>query len=187
MAKLIWHTTMSLDGFIAGPDHAMEWVFEYPEGPGDTTVADVIRATGAILAGRNSYDVGEREGQVAEATEPFGGAWSGPQFVLTHHPPAESPDPSITFLEGDIDAAADTALAAAGGRNVLVFGANTARQCLEAGRLDEVLVHIAPVLLGEGVRLYGDPPAPRVELERIGVGAPGENVTILRFSVGRRL
>jgi dihydrofolate reductase len=183
--KLIWHTTLSLDGFIAGPDDAMEWVFEQSWPSPDPVFDEIIATTGALLVGRNSYDVGFKEGQVEEATEPFGGAWSGPQFVLTHRPPEHPLDPSVTFVEGDVGEAADTALAAAGGKNVLVFGATTARQCIEAGRLDEILVHVVPVLLGDGIRLYGDPPGPRVDLELIAAEQHGEQIANLRYRVSR--
>ena len=72
--KIIWHVSMSVDGFIAGPDHAMDWIFEYddPLPLGE----QVMNATGAILAGRNSYDVGERS-ERAETSEPYGGRRSG--------------------------------------------------------------------------------------------------------------
>jgi dihydrofolate reductase len=185
MAKLIWHTTLSLDGFIAGPGHAMEWVFEQSWPSPDPVIDEAIATTGALLAGRNSYDVGFEEGQVEQATKPFGGAWSGPQFVLTHRPADAPPDDSVTFVEGDISAAVDTALAAAGGKNVLVFGATAARQCIEAGHLDEILIHVVPVLLGDGIRLYGDPPGPRVDLELVEVGAHGPQIANLRYRVSR--
>ena len=176
---------MSLDGFIAGPDHAMEWVFEQSWPSPDPVFEEIIATTGALLVWRNSYDVGFKEGQIEEATKPFGGAWSGPQFVLTHRPPADNPDPSVTFVEGDVAAAADTALAAAGGKNVLVFGATAARECIEAGRLDEILVHVVPVLLGDGIRLYGDPAAPRVDLELIAAEQHGDQIANLRYRVNR--
>jgi dihydrofolate reductase len=185
MGKLIWHTTMSLDGFIAGPDHAMEWVFEHSWPSPDPVIDREIANTGALLVGRNSYDVGFKEGQVEEATKPFGGAWSGPQFVLTHRPSEHPPDPLVTFVEGDVGGAANTALAAAGGKNVLVFGASTARQCIEAGRLDEILIHVVPVLLGDGIRLYGQPAGPRVDLELIEAEQHGPQIANLRYSVSR--
>lgn len=97
--------------------------------------------------------MGERTYQLAKTEEgkPYGGAWTGPQFVLTHHPP-KTPPAGFTFLSGDIEGAVATAKAAAGDKYVVVLGANTAQSCLDAGVLDEVLVHIAPVLLGDGVR-----------------------------------
>src|SRR3954453_19018517 len=111
MGKVIVNTTMALDGFIAGPGDAMDWVFEQavPDEP-DGAIEEVIATTGAILAGRRSYDVGRRAAP-PEPGEPFGGRWRGPEFVLTHHPPED--DPRMTFLSGDIRDAVAKALAAA--------------------------------------------------------------------------
>jgi hypothetical protein len=83
MSKTTWHITMSLDGFIAGPDHSMDWAFGHGDAP--NSIADSVRAgTGAILAGRAWHDVAmERYDGVAGI---YGGAWSGPVFVLTHRP-----------------------------------------------------------------------------------------------------
>jgi dihydrofolate reductase len=142
---------MSLDGFIAGPNHEMDWVFEHGAGS-DELVKELIETTGAILAGRGSYDVG-RHSTRSETSAPFGGAWSGPQFVLTHNPPDDEQDPSITFIAGEIRTAVATAMDAADGKNVLIFGANLANQCLDEGLVDEIVLDLAPVLLGEGVRL----------------------------------
>ena len=180
MSKVIWHTTMSLDGFIAGPDHAMEWAFEYS---GDSTVADEIRdTTGAIVAGRNWYEIATDRYDGRQWI--YGGSWDGPVFVLTHRPPAESDDPGIEFVTGGVHEALDRARAAAGDRNVEVFGADTARQFLSAGLVDEIVIHLAPVLLGDGVRLHGGPGVERVPLERTHVGEAGDLVD-LRFSVAR--
>jgi dihydrofolate reductase len=127
-----------------------------------------IETTGAILAGRRTYEVGRRD--VGKASgEAYGGAWSGPQFVLTHHPPADGVDVTVTFLSGDIGEAVSTALEAAGRGNLEVLGADVARQCLERGLVDELAVHILPVLLGDGTRLFGDPPASRIDLEPISI------------------
>ena len=70
-------------------------------------------------------------------------------------------------MSGGIEAAVDTAKAAAGDKYVVILGANTAQQCLDAGVLDEILVHVAPVLLGDGVRLFNNPGGTNVKLERI--------------------
>jgi dihydrofolate reductase len=176
MGNVIWHVSMSLDGFIAGPGDAMDWAFEYAE---PSAVADeVIRTTGAVIAGRHSYDVGERDEQ-----EVYGGAWTGPQFVLTHNPPDDAAkNTTITFLSGDVRSSVVTALAAAGGKNVVVIGANLARQCIEEGLIDEIIVHLVPVLLGDGVRFFERPGAEKVTLERMSV-AESAQVTDLRFRV----
>lgn len=140
MGKVLWHVTMSLDGFIAGPSDAMDWVFRYA-GP-NPAVEEVIQTTGSVIVGRRSYDVGRRPGQRPEARKIFGGAWSGPVFVLTRDAPDDE-DATITFLSGDVRKAVAVALQAAEGKNVLTIGANVARQCIEAELVDEILVHLA--------------------------------------------
>ncbi len=182
MALVRWNTTMSLDGFIAGPDDAMDWVFRY-DYP-NPVISEIIESTGALLAGRRTFDAGRKAGQPQEATEAFGGAWSSPQFVLTHRPPAHEPDESITFLSGDITAAVATAREAAAGKNVLIFGADVARQCLEAKLMDDILILVAPILLGAGVRLFGSTPATSVPLELVSATQAGQ-ITNLHFRVPR--
>jgi dihydrofolate reductase len=88
----------------------------------------------------------------------------------------------ITMSLTGIEHAVATARAAADGRNLVIFGANTARQSLETGLLDEIVVHLAPVLLGDGVRLHGGPGVGRVDLERTAVDQSGQ-LTDLRFRV----
>jgi dihydrofolate reductase/uncharacterized protein YhbP (UPF0306 family) len=167
-----------LDGFIAGRGDAMDWVFGWP---GRSAVADdVMATTGAIVVGRRTYEVEDRERGGF-----YGGAWSGPFFVLTHEPPATVPDwMTGTFVTDGVEDAVARAKGAAGRGNVVVFGAAIARQCVEHGLLDEIVVHLAPVLLGDGVRLFGGPGSPRVDLERTTVAASGQ-LTDLRFRVVR--
>jgi dihydrofolate reductase len=162
MGKTIWHVTMSVDGFIAGPDDYMDWVFRSSE---PSALADEMQeGTGAILGGRRWWDVAEAKH--AGVAGIYGGRWSGPVFVLTHHPDDAPQDPAVTVLSGSLAEALAAAREAAGCKNVEVFGANLAQQCLRAGELDEIVIHLAPVLLGEGVRLYGAPGASReVELD----------------------
>ena len=181
MSRVVWHVMMSLDGFIAGPDDAMEWAFEQG---GDSAMADEVReTTGAILAGRRWYDVATRK--YGGRGGIYGGAWTGPVFVLTHHPPEAPEDPEITFLSEHVPDAVATARAAAGEeRNLVILGADLARQVLHAGLLDDLAVHVAPVLLGDGVRLHTVPGGARVDLERVHVEASGPT-TSLRFRVGR--
>jgi dihydrofolate reductase len=156
---------MSVDGFIAGPNGDMSWLADYV-GP-DPTVDELIPQVGALLVGRRSYEGDDPlKGQEGEG-EAFGGGWDGPQFVLTHNPPAD-PVPGVTFVT-DFDSAVDEAAAAAGDKYVNVIGADVAAQCLRAGVLDEVLVFIAPVMLGEGTRLFEHPGGATVKLQRLQV------------------
>jgi dihydrofolate reductase len=178
MRTTTWHITMSLDGYIAGPDDAMDWAFS---AGGPNPIAEEVKDnTGAILAGRRWYDVASRKYDGVRGI--YGGAWTGPVFVITHRLSDAPDDPTVTFLSGDVRSAVATAREAAGDRGVGIFGANTARQCLDAGLLDEIVIHLAPVLLGDGVRLYGGPGMRSVELERTAVAESGQ-VTDLRFRV----
>jgi dihydrofolate reductase len=170
VAIVLWHTTMSLDGFVAGPGDAMDWVFGYQDP--NPAVDELLQTTGAVLAGRHTYDVATRAGQPL-----YGGAWTGPAFVLTHNPPA-STDPAITFLTGGIRDAVATAVSAAGGKNVVLVGANLGQQSIAEGLVDEILIHLVPVLLGAGVRLYA---GPQLNLQTLTVSQAGQT-TNLRFS-----
>jgi dihydrofolate reductase len=102
-------------------------------------------------------------------------------FVLTHRPPQDGADARFSFISNPIAAAVAIAEDAAGGKDVGIFGAALTRQCLQAGLLDEIVLHVAPVLLGQGVRLF-DEGAGRIELERVCLGA-AERLTDLRFRV----
>jgi dihydrofolate reductase len=88
-----------------------------------------------------------------------------PAFVLTHHPPAAAA-PGVTFVT-DLDSGVTAAKAAAGEKYVNIIGADVARQCLAAGVLDEILAIVAPVLLGDGVRLFDHPGGTNIRLERV--------------------
>jgi dihydrofolate reductase len=163
MAKMLYSATMSLDGFIAGPGGDMSWLTQYL-GP-NPTVDEVVGEIGALLVGNRTFRGDDPYKGTPKEGKPFGGGWAGPQFVLTHHAP-DTPVPGITFV-GDLDSGIAAAKAAAGDKYVNVLGASTARQCLDAGVLDEILVLIAPVLLGDGVRLFDRPGGTNVELERL--------------------
>jgi dihydrofolate reductase len=181
VSRVVWHVTMSLDGFIAGPDDAMDWAFKVS---GPSRIADeVMNTTGAILAGRRWHDVATAKYSGRRGI--YGGKWNGPVFVMTHDPPRDPEDPEITFLRGDLAEAVATAMRAADGKNLEIFGANLAAQCLDAGLIDEIVVHVAPVLLGEGIRLYGVAGQRRpVELERSELDEAGQ-LTSLRYRVKR--
>ena len=99
--KVVVNRSMSLDGYIAGPDDAMDWIFDFAA---PDEVPEIAAATGAMLVGRRTVEVGER----MEADKERGSAssgetypFTGPTFVLTHRPP-DPPDPDVTYLTGDI-------------------------------------------------------------------------------------
>ncbi|GAB3974505.1 dihydrofolate reductase family protein [Plantactinospora veratri] len=174
MATFLYSASMSLDGFIAGPGGDMSWLTRYL-GP-NPTIDDLIGKVGAILAGNRSYGGDDPYRDTPQEGEAFGGGWSGPQFVLTHRPP-ERPVPGATFV-ADLASAVAAAGSAAGDGYVNVLGADVARQCLAAGVLDEILVCVVPVLLGDGTRLFAQPGGADVRLERISVteAASGSNL-----------
>ena len=177
--KVVINRLMSLDGYIAGPGGSMEWEGRRPDDFVDpTTIAEQAARTGAMLIGRRTNDVGNE----MEAEEPgrVDYPFPGPFFVLTHRP-LDPPEPNVTVLSGDIGDAVATALAAAGGKDLEILGADVAGQCLERGLVDEILVYVVPVLLGDGVRFWPAGSHP-IELEPISTAQAGD-VTILRFRV----
>ena len=165
MAKFLYSAAMSLDGFISGPCGDVSWMVDYL-GP-NPVVDQLIPHTGAILAGNRTFGGDDPYKGTPGQGEVFGGGWDGPQFVLTHRPPTEQV-PGVTFV-GDIETAIAGSRVAAGDKYVNVLGASVAAQCLEAGVLDEVLVSVTPVLLGDGTRLFEQPGGRTVRLEPISV------------------
>ena len=137
--KVVVNRAMSLDGFIAGPGDEMGWIGDLV--PQDV-IAKVAAATGAMLVGRRTWDVGER--MKADAPDSSDYPFGGPMFLLTHRP-LDRPDPGVTILSGDIGEAVATALAAAGGKDLELLGADVASQALRRGLVDEILVYVLPV------------------------------------------
>ena len=195
MARVIADISMSLDGYVAGPQVSRgqalgedglrlhDWLFARRT-PRDAEVRDaLVRRVGAVVMGRRSYDLCEGEGGWGDAG-PLG---STPCFVLTHRVPGpeDVAAPSVfTFVTDGIHTAVEQARAAAGERDVSLHGPSVIRQALAAGLVDEIGVHLAPVLLGGGVRLFEGPAGGLVELERTAlVGTPA--ATHLRFRVLR--
>jgi dihydrofolate reductase len=181
--KVVVNRCMSLDGFIAGPGDSMEWgdgraLADFVS-PDDVT--EIAAATGAMLVGRRTWEVGAR----MQAEEPSGDEYpfSGPMFLLTHRP-LDPPNPDVTILTGDIGEAVATALDAAGDKDLEVLGADVAGQCLQRGLVDEILVYVLPVLLGDGIR-FSSPGLARTDLEPISSRRSGD-ATLLRFRVRKR-
>lgn len=177
--SLISHHTISLDGFVAGPDDEMDWAFGY--GSATSLATETMERIGAILAGRRWYELALERWNGVDGI--YGGAFDGQVFVLTHQPPEESADPRIEFVSSDLGDAVAKAVEAANGKEVGVFGGSLTQQCLRAGLLDEIVLHIAPVLLGGGVGLF-EKLGERVELKRVSLGE-AEQLTDLRFRVVR--
>ena len=123
MSKVMWHTTMSLDGFIAGPNDSMEWAFRSGAGP-NPLADEVMRGTGVVLGGRGLARSGE---EIQRGLHRYGGAWAGPVFVLTNRITNPPDDQKVTFLREAIEVGVSIGRAAAGEKNLEVFGANVAR------------------------------------------------------------
>ncbi len=185
MSASVLYMSMSVDGYIAGPNdgpsnpggdefmrlHA--WFERDPNGQ----FRDEIKATGAVLAGRRTVEQvdhwrGDHHGGVRI-------------FVASHRPPDASVKkyPLVTYVDDGIVSAMAQAKAAAGSRNVLVHGAYTAQRALEAGVLDELQIHHVPVLFGRGLRMFDVLPS-RIELEVVRVIDTPE-ATHIRYRVRR--
>ncbi|WP_112275086.1 dihydrofolate reductase family protein [Lentzea terrae] len=171
LGKVVVNRAMSLDGFIAGPGHDMGCLVEHLK---DNPFPEVEAECGAMLVGRGTHEVANR---MAKHDRDYDG---GPVFVLTHRPPDE-PEPGVTFLSCDLTEAVATARAAAGGLNMEILGADLASQCLRQGLVDEVLVYVLPMLLGDGVR-FSTSDLGRIDLEPFANTQSGA-ITVLRFRV----
>ncbi len=190
MSSTVLYMSMSLDGFIAGPNETLEnglgdggerlheWLFPGPEGGANRQVCDEFLATGAIVAGSGTF-------------EPAGG-WGGdhhdgvPIYILSRHPaPDWTADWPLVHYGNDVEAAVRDAKSAAGEKNVLVHGAATAQRALTSGLLDELEIHLIPVLLGEGRRLFEHLGVDHRELERVRVLEGEGGVTHLHYRVRR--
>ena len=123
--KVLWHFTMSLDGFVAGPNHAMDWMTGLSFRP--DLVEEYAGTTGAVLGGRDGFDA------YPDVSGIYGGAWQGPVFVLTHHPEDAQPADGVTFLSCDVAEAVRIGLEAAGGGNLEVSRPRSAGSSSSAG------------------------------------------------------
>jgi dihydrofolate reductase len=196
MSNSVLYMSMSVDGFVAGPNdgpdnglgddgHRLhQWFLpaddadhkgaaSRPSGVNGEVVAEFM-STGAVVVGRRTFELA--------------GGWGGdhhdgvPIFVLSRRPPAEDLQwPGVTYVD-DVSNAMRLAKDAAGDKNVLVHGALTAQLALTAGVLDEMELHMVPVLLGQGRRLFDDLPPDQIELELVRA-RDGDGVQHLRYRV----
>ncbi|MPZ80275.1 MAG: dihydrofolate reductase [Actinophytocola sp.] len=159
MSTVLLLVSMSLDGYVAGPNVAAdepmgeggerlhEWMFADPSPTDVELMARTRAATGAVVIGRRTFDVGLRHwGDVP---------YPAPSFVVTHEqrPELAQESGTFTFVDG-VPSAIDQARAAAGDRTVVLMGADLARQALRAGLVDEVFINLVPVTLGGGASLF---------------------------------
>ncbi len=172
------HATISLDGFVAGPEDDLEWVFRY----GTDSMADaVVEGLGAVVLGKRTFDISVREGRM-----PYGGLLKIPQFVVTHEEREQESVKGLrfVFVNGGVARAVGLAKEAAAARDVSVLGASVARQCLKEGLADEMVLHIAPLLLGRGIRLFDGLEDTPIHLKKVAVVSSAE-VTSIRLRVLR--
>jgi dihydrofolate reductase len=198
MGKVICALSMSLDGFIAGPNDGLDnplgdggqrlfaWMNAGPEdgrrnewlAPPEASAPIVdgwAADTGAMISGRRTFDIagGWRNGHPIDA----------PIFVVTHEAPTEGDwSPQVTFVTDGIEKALELAQAAAGDRYVSTGAADTTQQLLRAGKVDEIEVSLVPCLLGGGVRLLDHFGVGPIDLEQVGV-IESDGVTHLRYRV----
>jgi dihydrofolate reductase len=192
MSATVLYMSMSLDGFVAGPDEnpgtLHDWVFARGGtddleatrrlGGVNGKIIDEFMATGAVVAGRGTF-------------EPAGG-WGGdhhdgvPIFIYSRQEPGIdiSHWPLVTYFS-DLEAAMNKAREAASDKNVLVHGAATAQLALAAGILDELELHIVPVLFGQGRRLFDNLDPEQIELERKRILEGEDGVTHMHYRVQR--
>ena len=215
MARFFLEISMSLDGFVAGPNATLEqplgeggeqlheWVFPLASwrephgleggetGPDDDVMRETLARAGAVVMGRRMFSGGEG----SWGADPNADAWWGddppfhmPVFVLTHHarePVVKEGGTTFHFVTDGIESALEQARAAAGDKDVqLSGGASVAQQYLAAGLLDELNIHVAPILLGGGTSLFGElgTAAPGLKLTKV-AGSPV--VTHLTYEVAR--
>ena len=187
--KVVLDISMSLDGFVTAanvrPEEPMgdgglrlvEWA---TDSAGSEYLERAVSGLGAVIAGRRTYDLSVpwwgSDGPSGPARRPV--------FVVTHEPPAESPEGGVyTFVTDGIESALEQAKAAAGDKDVCVMGgADLGRQFIAAGLVDEISIHLVPVLFGAGTRIFEHPNGDHIQLEPLGV-AETPAVSHMRFRV----
>jgi dihydrofolate reductase len=198
MSSTVLYMSMSLDGFITGPNEGPdnglgdggerlhEWVFEgrgdHPEqavgglGGVNRQIVDEFMSTGAVIAGRGTF----------EAARGWGGDHHDgvPIYILSRNPaPAWAAEWPTVHYVSDLGAAVRDAKHAAGDKNVLVHGSGITQRAIPAGLLDELEIHLIPVLMGDGRRLFDHLGIEQRQLERVRVLEGESGVTHLRYRV----
>jgi len=175
MGKIICDMSVSLDGYVTGPNDSREnpfgdgaqdlhaWLRPTASDEDRAVLEGIIGTVGAIVMGRKSFEKNEGDGGWGEAG-PMGDV---PVFVLTHRPPTQSYPPVFTFVSDGVADAIKQAQQVAGDKDVHLFGATVMQQALPLGLVDELHLHVMPVLIGGGTPLFGSLDS-AIKLERIG-------------------
>jgi dihydrofolate reductase len=152
----------SLDGYVTGPNDSREkpfgdgaemlhdWIFEAATDEDRAILQDMLDSVGAIVMGRKSFDKNEGDGGWGDS----GPVGDTPCFVVTHHKPTRSHPPIYTFVTDGVVRAIEQAKQAAGDNVVTLHGASVMQQALPLGLVDEIRVHVIPVLVGGGTPLF---------------------------------
>jgi dihydrofolate reductase len=178
MARVICDMSMSLDGYVTGPNDSREnpfgdgaeilhgWIFDEGTDEDRAVLQEMVDGAGAIVMGRKSFDKNEGDGGWGDGG-PLGDT---PCFVVTHHAPATAHPPVYTFVTDGVVSAIEQAKRAAGDGVVGLHGATVMQQALPLGLVDEIRVHVVPILLGGGTPLFASLDA-AIALERTEVRA----------------
>jgi dihydrofolate reductase len=163
MSLVICDMSISLDGYVTGPNDSREnpfgdgagmlhdWIFDAATDEDRAILQEMLDGVGAVVMGRTSFDKNEGDGGWGDG----GPCGDTPCFVVTHHKPT-TPHPSVyTFVTDGVASAIEQAKNAAGGKVVGLHGATVMQQALPLGLVDEIRVHVIPVLLGGGTPLFG--------------------------------
>ena len=191
MTRVICDMSASLDGYVTGPNDSREnpfgdgagmlhdWIFDAATDEDRAILQDLRDSVGAVVMGRTSFDKNEGDGGWGDGG-PLGDT---PCFVVTHHEPTRAHPPVYTFVTGGVAVAIEQAKRAAGENVVGLHGASVMQQALPLGLVDEIRVHVIPLLLGGGTPLFATLDS-AISLERTQVLATPA-ATHLRFRVVR--
>jgi dihydrofolate reductase len=177
MGKVVGGMTFSLDGFVSDSHGDVSRLYpDLGELRQTEMLQEEIRTTGAVVMGRNSYNMGDPD-SFADHYE-----YQVPIFVLTHHVPEKKPKETqaltVTFVTEGVESGIAQAKATAGDKNVILIGASTNQQCINAGLCDELHIGIMPVLLGGGLRFFEQMDIAQITLEKIRVFEAGARTDI---------
>jgi dihydrofolate reductase len=191
MAQVVCDMSMSLDGYVTGPNDSREnpfgdgagmlhdWIFDAATDEDRAILQEMIDGAGAIVMGRTSFDKNEGDGGWGDG----GPVGDIPCFVVTHHEPTTSHPSIYTFVTDGVASAIEQAKEVAGDKVVGLHGATVMQQGLPLGLVDEIRVHVIPILLGGGTPLFAHLSS-AIRLERTSVLATPA-ATHLRFRVVR--
>jgi len=162
MGRVICDMSVSLDGYVTGPNDSREnpfgdgaemlhdWIFDAATDEDRALLQEVLDSVGAVVMGRKSFDKNEGDG----GWDDRGPLGDTPCFVVTHHRPTRPHPPVFTFVTDGVVFAIEQARRAAGDRVVALHGASVMQQALPLGLVDEIRMHVIPVLLGGGTPLF---------------------------------